>query len=106
MTAPSVRVATDRDWATWRDLRLRALLDSPNAFGSTYEQEVASTPAQWRERLGGDGVALLAAVGEVWVGIAAGFRDVPGFLHVVAMWVDPGYRRRGLSPDPPMISGL
>jgi len=93
----AVRVAdADRDWTTWRDLRLRALRDSPSAFASTYEREVGFAETQWRQRLGGDGVAVLATVSGDPVGMAGGFRDLPGLLHVVAMWVDPGHRRRGV----------
>jgi GNAT superfamily N-acetyltransferase len=94
----AVRVADPgRDWTTWRDLRLRALRDSPSAFGSTYEREVDFTETQWRQRVGGDGVAVLATVADDPVGMAGGFRDLPGLLHVIAMWVDPGHRRRGVS---------
>ena len=46
-----VRVAEPDDWATWRELRLRALQDSPSAFGSTYERERAFDETAWRERM-------------------------------------------------------
>ena len=39
------------DWETWRDLRLRALRDSPSAFGSTYDREATYDKALWRDRL-------------------------------------------------------
>ena len=91
------RVATEDDWTTWRDLRLRALQDSPSAYGSTYEREVASTEGHWRSRAaGGDGVSVLAWIGDVAVGMGGGFVDLPGWLHVVAMWTDPAYRGRGV----------
>ena len=98
MSGPLVRVAGPDDWATWRDLRLRALQDSPSAFGSTYERERAFDEATWRERMRGhDGVSVLAWLDGTAVGMGGGFQDLPGFLHVVAMWTDPAYRRRGLS---------
>ena len=41
-------------------------------------------------------MAALAWVDGVPVGMGAGFSDLPGFLHVVAMWTDPAYRGRGV----------
>jgi hypothetical protein len=40
----------DRDeWPTYRAVRLRALGDSPDAFGSTLAREEALTDAEWAE---------------------------------------------------------
>jgi GNAT superfamily N-acetyltransferase len=102
----TVRQTTADDWKTWRDLRLRALQDTPTAFGSTYERELAFTEDDWRDRAGGlanaavlgtgtAGPSLLAFVGDVAVGMGGGFRDLPGWLHVVAMWTDPAWRGHG-----------
>ncbi|HEV2121542.1 MAG TPA: hypothetical protein VGW38_02055 [Chloroflexota bacterium] len=43
----------------WRRLRLRALRDSPDAFGSRYEEQVEWPLSRWRER-----TAALAAGAE------------------------------------------
>jgi GNAT superfamily N-acetyltransferase len=100
-----VRVAEPDDWATWRDLRLRALQDSPSAFGSTYERERAFDEATWRERMRGrDGVSVLAWLDGTAVGMGGGFQDLPGFLHVVAMWTDP--LRRGLGVGAAVLQTL
>lgn len=100
-----VRVAEPDDWTTWRDLRLRALQDSPSAFGSTYERERAFDEATWRERMRGrDGVSVLAWLDGTAVGMGGGFQDLPGFLHVVAMWTDP--LRRGLGVGAAVLQTL
>ena len=94
-----VRVAGPDDWTTWRDLRLRALRDSPSAFGSTYEREAAFDEAFWRERLAPTeptDVAVLAYRDGVAVGMGGGFGDLPGFVHVVAMWTAPAHRGHGV----------
>lgn len=101
MTGPvgdlTVRPAGPEDWRTWRDLRLRALRDSPSAFGSTYEREAAFDEAAWRDRLlGRDGVTVLAWHSDRAVGMGGGYQDLPGFLHVVAMWTDPAHRGYGV----------
>ena len=93
----TARVATEADWTTWRGLRLRALRESPSAFGSTYERECGFPEELWRERLRDpDGVSVLAWVGETPAGLGGGFSDLPGFLHVVAMWTDPAHRGVGV----------
>jgi GNAT superfamily N-acetyltransferase len=89
----SARVLGADDWAAWRDLRLRALVESPSAFGATYAHERDFTPDVWREQVGDpDGVCVLAECDGAPVGLTGGFRDLPGLLHVVAMWVDPAAR--------------
>jgi ribosomal protein S18 acetylase RimI-like enzyme len=100
-----VRFATAADWRAWRDLRLRALADSPDAFGSTYERELAFGEDDWRARAAGaaqdgplrpgdPGPAVLALAGEEPIGLGAGYCDLPGWLHVVAMWTAPAWRGR------------
>jgi ribosomal protein S18 acetylase RimI-like enzyme len=92
----SARVLGVDDWPTWRDLRLRALQESPEAFGSTYAREREYTPDEWREHLGEpDEVSVVAETANGPVGLAAAYPDRPGLLHVVAMWVDPAARGQG-----------
>jgi GNAT superfamily N-acetyltransferase len=94
MPAIEVREPTADDWAVWREVRLRSLQDSPGAFGSTYEQELGLPEEFWRERLDDPGgVCVLAWQDGLPVGIGGGYQDLPGHLHVVAMWVSP--ERRG-----------
>lgn len=95
---PVVRALTADDWTVWREVRLRSLLDSPGAFGSTYERELAFTEQFWRERVGDpEAVSVLAWQDDEPVGIGGGFQDLPGHLHVVAMWVAPQARRQGVA---------
>jgi predicted GNAT family acetyltransferase len=75
-----------------RDVRLRALADSPDAFGSTLERELGLEEQEWRRR----------SVGPVWVvevdgrAVAmAGTFPNDGVLQVWGMWTDPAHRGRG-----------
>lgn len=43
----SIRPIKTNEWRKYRNLRLRALRDSPDAFGSTYEVEEARTDSMW-----------------------------------------------------------
>lgn len=96
MNAFEVRRVTQGQWREWRAIRLQSLQDTPSAFGSTYERESGFTEAEWRSRLDGSGPAVLAFAGTAPIGMGAGYQDLPGWLHVVAMWTDPAWRGRGV----------
>lgn len=91
-----VRRAIPGDEPVLRKLRLQALADSPQAFGSTYQQELARTPEDWRRWLAPRVTFLLEANGEVR-GLVAGVPD-PQDSEVVdlrSMWVHPDQRGTG-----------
>lgn len=91
------------DWERLRDIRLRALLDAPEAFGSTHEREALQTEDDWRAFAGGwEGAArqaVFVAAGDDggWVGIVVGVvreADI-SLANLYAMWVDPAARGLG-----------
>lgn len=91
-----VRQAAIGDEAVLRAVRLQALGDSPRAFGSTYERELARTTEDWRRWLAPGGTFLLEVGGEVR-GMVAGVRDAQdsSVVHLMAMWVHPDHRGTG-----------
>jgi ribosomal protein S18 acetylase RimI-like enzyme len=95
------RVAPD-DWLGYREIRLAALADSPEAFSSTLEREAQFSERTWRQRLGGSSSFLAwhggAAAGTVTAlpGEVAGLPDFPGAWHLVALWVRPAARGLGI----------
>jgi len=96
-----VRTARPDEWRHVRDLRLRALADSPDAFGSTFERERAHAEGDWLRWISGweDGVnRLVVAIDEEdWIGMAVGSRTGDDErAHLYAMWVDPRSRRAGI----------
>ncbi|MFG1815969.1 GNAT family N-acetyltransferase [Kribbella sp. NPDC049174] len=99
----SVRRLREDDWAALRDVRLRALLDAPESFYSTYQNSVALMEADWRTRLRAtDKVTLLAEVDDDAAGMVTGApagedeRD-PDAALMLAMWVSPESRGRGVA---------
>ena len=88
-----VQPAEPDDWAVVREIRLRALADSPSAFASTLAREEAFGEEDWRRRLE-HGYCFLAQAAGRTVGTVAGFaeEDVPDEHHLVAMWVEPAHR--------------
>jgi ribosomal protein S18 acetylase RimI-like enzyme len=99
---PRVDLIGEEDWAPFREIRLRSLLDSPEAFGSTYGEESSQTERAWRDWAagrwrGGVAAVFLAREGAGPVGTATGaaYDTEPGVAHVYAMWVAPGARGAG-----------
>ncbi|WP_408899438.1 GNAT family N-acetyltransferase [Nocardioides sp. R1-1] len=95
-----LRVLTPDDWPLWRELRLAALAEAPDAFGETLAgwQGERDREERWRDRLsipgGRDFVVLLEGRP---VGMASG---VPGededTIELISMWVSPAARGRGV----------
>src|SRR5689334_13033046 len=86
-----------------RDLRLRALLDSPNSFGETFA-EAAARPRPYWENLtrsvteaGGD-VMFLACEGEYVLGSVYGMldREHGDEGRIGGTWVQAEYRKTGV----------
>lgn len=86
----------------FRDTRLRALQDTPTAFGSTYAREARLSDEEWLARAdhwnGGRSSALLALDSRRPCGIIGCFldRDDSARAHLVSMWVSSSHRRRGV----------
>ena len=82
------------DWPVLRDVRLRALADSPDAFGSTLEREQSFDEKEWRRRTVRP--VWVAEVGVRPVAMAGVFAD-DGVLQVWGMWTDPDHRGQGVA---------
>jgi GNAT superfamily N-acetyltransferase len=91
-----VRSAVIGDEPVLRALRLQALTDSPGAFSSTYERELARTTEDWRRWLA-PGVTFILEAGGEPRGLVVGRRDKNEFsvVHLMAMWVHPDVRGTG-----------
>lgn len=103
-----IRRITPSDGRVLRDLRLRSLADSPDAFGQPIEEAMAQPEAEWTAQ------ARVAAAGErrawfiaeqdapvegrppVALGVVLGRRRPPDQLLIFSMWVDPRVRRAGV----------
>lgn len=90
-----VRRVGVEDWEAIRDLRLRALTDSPTAFGSNLPRELAFGEDDWRRRAGNGGWFVAFDAADRTVGLVCGVRG-EGCHEVVSMWVDPAARGGGV----------
>jgi ribosomal protein S18 acetylase RimI-like enzyme len=92
------RRATRDDVKLFREVRLHALQDSPDAFGSTYESASARDQASWEEQLfstvsGEVRNTQFVFSGDECVGLAALYREPDDPCgEIIMMWVAPQYR--------------
>ena len=87
-----------------KEIRLRALLTDPDAFGSSYQREATSIDEEWEMRAvraaEGDAqfLALAESNGEI-VGMVGSYQpdDRPSTRELYGMWVAPEFRSTGIS---------
>jgi ribosomal protein S18 acetylase RimI-like enzyme len=102
MPVATVRVFRDSEWQIYRDLRLRALKDSPSAFGTTYDESLMHPDEYWISRLAGlspdADLPMLAECDRRPAGLAWGKIEPtePSTAHLFGMWVAPQYRGHGV----------
>ncbi len=104
MSEIAVRILEEDDWPTYREVRLRALRDSPEAFVATADEEEQFDETQWRERMRRS-YRLVAVLDDDVVGVVSLLAESPqandSELHdlaaaeVFGLWVDPGQRGHG-----------
>jgi ribosomal protein S18 acetylase RimI-like enzyme len=96
------------EWARARDLRERAIRDTPTAYLETIDEVRARTEAEWRQRIRAHGersVQIVAVAGDgTWVGngvvflsdgpppYAGGTGEGAPRANLVGVWVDPAWR--------------
>lgn len=86
----------------YREIRLRALQESPTAFGSLYSAEVTVHDAEWKRRAerccAERHIGLLAMDAKLACGIVRATPDTehPQIVWLESMWVSPESRRKGL----------
>ena len=97
-----IRKFTPQEWQTYRDRRLRALADSPDAFGSTLAAEGDRPDSEWSNRLisGADSnwdLPLLAEIDIEPIGLTWGRIEKanPDVANLYQMWVAPTHRGLG-----------
>lgn len=92
-----VRALAGDDWQAFRQIRLAALQDAPEAFASSYSEEQGYDEDFWRVRLGRSS-RLLACLDDEPVGIVSvGRAAEDDVAELFGMWVVPAQRGRGVA---------
>lgn len=84
------------DWMRLRELRLAALSDAPDAFGSTLEDAYARSAEDWRRQLE-TLTTFVAMINGQDMGLARGAPDDadPANAYLLSMWIAPDARGQG-----------
>lgn len=93
-----IRQVDPDEWATVRKIRLAALLESPDWFWATYDEEVEKPESWWRDFIEA-GAWFIAYEVERSVGIAAAVRAPEleeSDRQLISMWVEPDARGGGV----------
>ncbi|MFI1808941.1 GNAT family N-acetyltransferase [Streptomyces sp. NPDC020422] len=92
-----LREVTTADWPLWRDARLAALADSPEAFKASLADWPHGGEERWRARLAAPGsYGVVALLDGRAVGMAAGLVVADGAHELRSVWVGPRARGRGV----------
>jgi GNAT superfamily N-acetyltransferase len=92
----TIRRCGDGDWEDLRTIRLEALSDTPDAYGSTYEESVLWSDAQWKNAAATRLYYLADRDGRVVGMVSGGFNDAyPGTRWLYGMYVTPSERGSG-----------
>jgi GNAT superfamily N-acetyltransferase len=84
------------DWEDLRAIRLEALSDTPEAYGSTYEESVRQSDALWKNAASTRLYYLAHRDGRVVGMVSGGFNDAyPGTRWLYGMYVTPSERGTG-----------
>jgi GNAT superfamily N-acetyltransferase len=101
--AVSVERIRPDEWQVLRDIRLRSLLDAPEAFGQRYDEAVNTPDSEWSANAqassaGSRRVWFLARDGEDGspIGVVQARRRPPNDCLLFSMWVAPDARRLGV----------
>src|SRR5580692_3049042 len=92
----TIRLCGLDDWEGLRAIRLEALGDTPDAYGSTYEESVRWSDAQWKNAASTRLYYLADRDGAVVGMVSGGFNDAyPGTRWLYGMYVTPSERGTG-----------
>ena len=96
----SIQLLSPEQWKIFKEIRLEALRNSPNSFGSSYEIEFFFTQNDWVNKLRNTKNLHLVALSEnfkpVGLIILKPFKEQVG---IFAMYVNPTFRGRGIASE-------
>lgn len=94
------------DWKQFKEIRLNALKDAPQAFGASYDEEAKLSDEEWQKSLKNSEASnslwyLFAKKGKELIGIVAAYTDkgkkVEHLANIGSVFVVPQQRGKGVA---------
>lgn len=94
-----IRATEERDWMILKEIRLAALLDTPTAFGVSYQKSIANSDEQWKQYASSETQPKfwLAFNDDKAIGMIGAVMDQSDRYNLIAMWVEPESRELGVA---------
>lgn len=94
-----IRATEQRDWMILKEIRLAALLDTPTAFGVSYQNAIINSDEQWKQRASSKTQPKfwLAFKDDKGIGMIGAGLDEANRYNLIAMWVEPESRQLGVA---------
>ncbi|WP_347927141.1 GNAT family N-acetyltransferase [Pseudomonas helvetica] len=93
-----IRSTEAKDWMLLKKVRLAALLDTPTAFGVSYQTAANYSDEQWKERASSAGTEFWLAIKEDKpVGMIGAVVSDANRYNLIGMWVEPTARGSGVA---------
>lgn len=91
-----IRPTETKDWMLLKQIRLAALLDTPTAFGVSYQTAAQYNDEQWKERASSTGTEFwLAFDADTPVAMIGAAVSSANRYNLIGMWVEPAARGSG-----------
>ena len=94
-----IQATEERDWMILKEIRLAALLDTPTAFGVSYQTSITNSDEQWKQRASSETQPKfwLAFEDDKAIEMIGAGVDQTDRYNLIAMWVEPKSRELGVA---------
>lgn len=94
-----IQATEEQDWMILKEIRLAALLDTPTAFGVSYQTAITNSDEQWKQRASSETHPKfwLAFKGDKPIGMIGAGLDQENRYNLIAIWVEPESRQLGVA---------
>lgn len=94
----TIEIVTPDDWMRWRDMRLSALTDSPQAFCSSLSEWEHQGEQGWRAYLAGHSVNFIAVLDDRDAGMVSAVVEDQD-VELLSLWVAPFARGKRVGDE-------
>jgi len=102
----SISAINETDWEVYKKIRLSALLESPQAFATKYEDAKNRTAESWKNQCNEmaqrtNAIAFIGYLNHLPISLCGLYRNKnqDAEWEIVQVWTDPFFRGKGISAE-------